>query len=65
MADRLDDEEVGRPDTVEMIPEEVRQAWLRSGREFGQRYRLIDGLLTTRPSFNSSPRMRSVPQSRL
>ena len=49
---------------VEMILEERAPGLAALGTCFRHRYRLIERLLTTMPSFKSSPRMRSVPQSR-
>jgi hypothetical protein len=39
----------------------VRQRWWSPGPSRRQRYRRMERLLTTMPSFNSSPRMRLLP----
>ena len=58
----LDDEQVAAQMPRSWFDRNVRQRWLPTGLGFCQRYRRMDRLLTTMPSFNSSPRMRSAPQ---
>ena len=53
VANRLDDEEVGGPDAVDVAPKESAPGLAAPGRCFRQRYRLIDRLLTTMPSIET------------
>src|SRR5450759_540836 len=59
-----DDQEIDCPDALNSFERQVLQLWLPAVRGFRHRYRRIERLLTTIPNLSSSPRMRSVPQSR-
>jgi hypothetical protein len=59
-----DDQEIDCPDALNSFERQVLQLWLPARVVFRRRYRRIERLLTTIPNLSSSPRMRSVPQSR-
>jgi len=59
-----DDQEIDCPDALNSFERQVLQLWLPARVGFRRRYRRIERLLTTIPNLSSSPRMRSVSQSR-